>query len=75
MAALAAKKEGAKVILIEPTRYLGGMTGGGIHHLDWGKGSNVGGSTYKMLTESLKQEKRATNGTMLLGIGNKEYRE
>ena len=58
MAALAAKKEGAKVILIEPTRYLGGMTGGGIHHLDWGKGNTVGGSTYKMLTESLKQEKK-----------------
>ena len=75
MAALAAKKEGAKVILIEPTRYLGGMTGGGIHHLDWGKGNTVGGSTYKMLTESLKQEKRSTHGTMLLGIGNKEYRE
>ena len=48
MAALAAKKEGANVILIEPTRYLGGMTGGGIHHLDWGKGNAVGGSTYKM---------------------------
>ena len=75
MAALAAKKEGAKVILIEPTRYLGGMTGGGIHHLDWGKGNTVGGSTYKMLTESLKQEKRSTHGTMLLGSGNKEYRE
>ena len=29
MAALAAEKEGSKVILIEPTRWLGGMTGGG----------------------------------------------
>ena len=28
MAALAAEKEGAKVILIEPSRWLGGMTGG-----------------------------------------------
>ena len=37
MAALAAEKEGSKVILIEPTRWLGGMTGGGINHLDWGK--------------------------------------
>ena len=34
MAALAAEKEGSKVILIEPTRWLGGMTGGGINHLD-----------------------------------------
>ena len=40
MAALAAKKEGAEVIIIEPTRYLGGMTGGGIDHLDWGKGNH-----------------------------------
>ena len=66
MAALAAKKEGAKVILIEPTRYLGGMTGGGIHHLDWGKGNTVGGSTYKMLTEGLKdQERRPTMRVMV----------
>ena len=76
MAALAAKKEGAKVILIEPTRYLGGMTGGGIHHLDWGKGNTVGGSTYKMLTESLKTGKE----DLLMErcywcMGNKEYRE
>ena len=75
MAALAAEKEGAKVILIEPTRYLGGMTGGGIHHLDWGKGNTVGGSTYKMLTQGLKEGKTSTQGTMLLGVGNKEYRE
>ena len=74
MAALAAKKEGAKVILIEPTRYLGGMTGGGIHHLDWGKGNTVGGSTYKMLTEGIKDQKRRTN-VSLNGVGNKEYRE
>ena len=74
MAALAAKKEGANVILIEPTRYLGGMTGGGIHHLDWGKGSTVGGSTYKMLTEGIKDQNRRTS-VSLNGVGNKEYRE
>ncbi len=45
MAALAADKEGASVILVEPSRWLGGMTGGGINHLDWGKGNTVGGST------------------------------
>jgi NADPH-dependent 2,4-dienoyl-CoA reductase/sulfur reductase-like enzyme len=74
MAALAAKKEGAKVILIEPTRYLGGMTGGGIHHLDWGKGNTVGGSTFRLLTNGLRiQGKR--NPTSVLGVGNKEYRE
>ena len=53
MAALAAEKEGAKVILIEPSRWLGGMTGGGINYLDWGKGNTVGGSTYKILMEGL----------------------
>jgi len=75
MAALAAEKEGAKVILIEPSRWLGGMTGGGINHLDWGKGNTVGGSTYKILTEGLEQLKRAHWGHAILGIGNKEYRE
>lgn len=74
MAALAAKKEGANVILIEPTRYLGGMTGGGIHHLDWGKGETVGGSTYKILTEGIKDQNRRTS-VSLNGVGNKEYRE
>ena len=52
MAALAAEKECAKVILIEPSRWLGGMTGGGINHLDWGKRNTVGGSTYKILTDT-----------------------
>jgi len=74
MAALAAEKEGAKVILIEPTRNLGGMTGGGIHHLDWGKGNTVGGSTYKILTEGIKDQNRRTS-VSLNGVGNKEYRE
>jgi len=74
MAALAAKKEGAKVILIEPTLYLGGMTGGGIHHLDWGKGNTVGGSTFRLLTNGLKNQGKR-NPTSVLGVGNKEYRE
>lgn len=76
MAALAAEKEGAKVILIEPSRWLGGMTGGGINHLDWGKGNTVGGSTYKILMEGVKvQEQKHHGGNAILGIGNKEYRE
>ena len=75
MAALAAKKEGAEVILIEPTRYLGGMTGGGIHHLDWCKGDTVGGSTYKMLTEGIKKDQKRRTVTSINGVGNKEYRE
>ena len=75
MAALAAEKEGSTVILIEPTRCLGGMTGGGINHLDWGKGETVGGSTYKILMEGLKDQKRAHGGHAKHGIGNKQYRE
>ena len=75
MAALAAEKEGSKVILVEPTRWLGGMTGGGINHLDWGKGETVGGSTYRILMEGLKDQKRAHGGHAKHGIGNKQYRE
>ena len=75
MAALAAKKEGSKVILIEPTRWLGGMTGGGINHLDWGKGETVGGSTYIILQTGLKDQKRAHQGHAKHDIGNKQYRE
>ena len=75
MAALAAEKEGAKVILIEPSRWLGGMTGGGIKNLDWGKGNTVGGSTYKILMEGLKEQKKAHGWHAIQGIGNKQYRE
>ena len=76
MAALAAENEGAEVILIEPSRWLGGMTGGGINHLDWGKGSTVGGSTFKVLMEGLEvKEQKHHGGHAIQGIGNKEYRE
>ena len=76
MAALAAEREGAKVILIEPSRWLGGMTGGGINHLDWGKGNTVGGSTYKILMEGLEvKEQKHHGGHAIRGVGNKEYRE
>ena len=75
MAALAAEKEGACVIIVEPSRWLGGMTGGGINHLDWGKGDTVGGSTYKILTDGLEQQVRGHGGHAVVGVGNKEYRE
>ena len=65
---LAAEKEGAKVILIEPSRWLGGMTGGGINHLDWGKGSTVGGSTYKILMEGLKEQNKSIIKGMPYGV-------
>ena len=75
MAALSAEKEGASVIIVEPSRWLGGMTGGGINHLDWGKGNTVGGSTYKILMEGVKEQPRAHGGHAVQGIGNRAYRE
>ncbi|PAY17998.1 hypothetical protein CKO51_18510 [Rhodopirellula sp. SM50] len=76
MAALAAEKEGADVIIVEPSRWLGGMTGGGINHLDWGKGNTVGGSTYKILMDGVDvQEQKHHGGHAIQGIGNKQYRD
>lgn len=49
MAATAAAKEGAKVIVVEPSRWLGGMTGGGLMHIDWGREEAVSGSTRPIL--------------------------
>jgi hypothetical protein len=49
MAAVAAAREGATVLLIEPSRWLGGMTGGGLMHVDWGRQEAVGGSTRGLL--------------------------
>ncbi|HEX3131989.1 MAG TPA: FAD-dependent oxidoreductase [Planctomycetota bacterium] len=42
-AALAASQEGRSVVVIEPSRWLGGMTGGGIRQIDWGKPGTIGG--------------------------------
>jgi ribulose 1,5-bisphosphate synthetase/thiazole synthase len=82
MAAVAAKKQGASVILVEPSRWLGGMTGGGINHLDWGREAAVGGSTFQFLTEGLEDfDVRRPRGestyaqTTLIGHSNKIYRE
>ncbi|MEY3109994.1 MAG: hypothetical protein RL079_679, partial [Verrucomicrobiota bacterium] len=49
MAACAAAKEGAKVIVVEPSRWLGGMTGGGLMHIDWGREEAVSGSIRPIL--------------------------
>jgi hypothetical protein len=54
MAACAAAKEGAKVILVEPSRWLGGMTGGGLMHIDWGREEAVSGSTRPILKKDYK---------------------
>jgi hypothetical protein len=41
--AIAASREGAKVILIEPGQHLGGMLTGGLSHTDYGDRSVIGG--------------------------------
>ena len=45
----AARYGGSRVLIIEPSRWLGGMTGGGIDKLDWGEDDIVGGHTRLIL--------------------------
>ncbi len=49
MAAVAAAREGARVLVVEPSRWLGGMTGGGLIHIDWGREQSVGGTARGIL--------------------------
>jgi FAD dependent oxidoreductase len=42
-AAIAASRAGLQVVVIEPSRWLGGMTGGGIRAIDWGEREAIGG--------------------------------
>jgi NADPH-dependent 2,4-dienoyl-CoA reductase/sulfur reductase-like enzyme len=53
MAAVAAAKDGWRVTIVEPSRWLGGMTGGGLDHVDWGREEAVGGSTRAILKREL----------------------
>lgn len=50
-AAVAAAREGCRVLVIEPSRWLGGMTGGGLVHIDWGRREAVGGAARKLLKD------------------------
>jgi len=52
MAAVAAAREGAKVVIIEPSRWLGGMTGSGLVNVDWGRKEAVGGSALSILKQN-----------------------
>jgi len=51
MAAVAAAREGARVMIVEPSRWLGGMTGGGLMHVDWGREQAVGGTARGILKQ------------------------
>ena len=50
-AALSVADQGFSVVIIEPSRWLGGMSGGGLHRIDWGTKSSVGGLALKMLID------------------------
>jgi hypothetical protein len=50
-AAISAADQGCRVILIEPSRWLGGMSGGGLHRIDWGTKASVGGLALKLLID------------------------
>lgn len=52
-AAVAAAGEGCRVLVIEPSRWLGGMTGGGLVHIDWGRSEAAGGSAKRILKDGL----------------------
>lgn len=51
MAAIASAREGLRVVVVEPSRWLGGMTGGGLSHIDWGRQEAVGGTTRGILKQ------------------------
>ncbi|NBV47532.1 MAG: FAD-dependent oxidoreductase [Verrucomicrobia bacterium] len=70
MAACAAAKEGAKVVVVEPSRWLGGMTGGGLMHIDWGREEAVSGSTRRILKKDYKDAQyRSVFAEMLKAAG------
>jgi len=51
MAAVAAAREGCRVLIIESSRWLGGMTGGGLSNIDWGRPVAVGGMAANILKD------------------------
>ena len=53
VAAVAAAREGCRVTIVEPSRWLGGMTGSGLIHIDWGRPDAVAGMAKKLLKNGL----------------------
>lgn len=51
IAAYAAAKDGLKVALVEPKKHLGGLTSGGLGHVDIGKPQTVGGYAKEFLLQ------------------------
>ncbi len=57
MAAVTAAKQGCSVVIVEPSRWLGGMTGGGLSHVDWGREKAVGGTALSILSKNYDDAK------------------
>jgi hypothetical protein len=52
IAAIAAAREGAKVVVIEPSKWIGGMVAGGLSKSDIGKQETIGGYTREFFTRA-----------------------
>ena len=52
MAAVTAVKQGRTAVIVEPSRWFGGMTGGGLSHVDWGREKAVGGTALSILSKN-----------------------
>lgn len=50
-AAMGAADAGASVVVVEPSRWLGGMSGGGLSAIDWGNKKAVGRLAMKLLVD------------------------
>jgi hypothetical protein len=57
IAAVTVAKQGRTVIIVEPSRWLGGMTGGGLSHVDWGREKAVGGTALSILSKNYDDAK------------------
>ncbi len=57
VAAVNAVKQGRTVVIVEPSRWLGGMTGGGLSHVDWGREKAVGGTALSILSKDYDDAK------------------
>ncbi|MCX7008237.1 MAG: FAD-dependent oxidoreductase [Kiritimatiellaeota bacterium] len=52
VAAVAAAREGASVVVIEPTKWIGGMVAGGLARTDFGRQETIGGLTREFFSRS-----------------------
>lgn len=50
-AAMSAADHGASVVVVEPSRWLGGMSGGGLNAIDWGNRRAVGSLARRLLID------------------------